>query len=197
MMEQTGKLITLYGINNLGKTTQARMLVEALHDAGLHAHYLKYPLYSFSPSGPLINGYLRNNNPHKFTPREFQLVHIINRTQYDAALRARVASGEWLVVEDYVGTGIAWGTGAGVDEALLHELNSHLLKEDLAIFLDGKRFIDAQEAGHTHETDDSLMELVRDTHQKLAEKQGWFTVDANQSREEVQAAIWKHVKRLI
>lgn len=192
-----GKLITLYGINNLGKTTQARRLVDRLTAEGVSAHYLKYPLYTFAPSGPTINAYLRNNNPHQFSPREFQIIQVLNRTQYDTALRARIDSGEWIVAEDYVGTGVAWGVATGVNEALLRELNSHLLIEDVSIFLDGERFTDGKETGHLHEEDAELMERVRHTHQILAQKLGWFNVSANQSRDEVADAIWRHVKRIL
>jgi dTMP kinase len=192
-----GKLITIYGINNLGKTTQARLLVDRLTQEGKQVHYLKYPLYTFSPSGPAINAYLRNGNPHALSAREAQLIYILNRTQYDTALRARIDSGEWIVAEDYVGTGIAWGIGAGVDASFLHELNSHLLTEDLALFMDGKRFLDGKEEGHKHESDDALMEKVATIHHTLAQKLGWFMVNANESREEVADAVWKHVKRLL
>ncbi len=193
----SGKLIALYGINNLGKSTQAKRLVERLIKEGKEAYYLKYPLYNLAPSGQMINGYLRNGNPHGLSPREYQIVHVVNRTQYDAALRARLMSGEWIVVEDYVGTGMAWGVGAGVDEAFLQELNSHLLREDLPIFMDGERFLEAKEEGHKHETDDDLMAKVKEMHHTLAKKNGWFMVNANQTRDEVHEDIWKHVKRLI
>jgi dTMP kinase len=192
-----GKLIALYGINNLGKTTQARVLVEHLTREGKQAQYLKYPLYELPPSGLMINAYLRNGNPHNLSAREFQILQILNRTQYDSVLRDRIESGEWVVVEDYVGTGIAWGVGAGVDEAFLQELNSHLLSEDLCVFMDGERFLDGKEEGHKHESDDVLMQKVRSVHHTLAEKRGWFMVNANESREKVEEAIWKHVKRLL
>lgn len=192
----SGKLIALYGINNLGKSTQAKRLVERLIKEGKEAYYLKYPLYNLTPSGQIINGYLRNGNPYELSPREYQIVHVVNRTQYDAALRARLMSGEWIVVEDYVGTGMAWGVGAGVDEAFLQELNSHLLHEDLPIFMDGERFMEAKEEGHKHETDDVLMAKVKEMHHTLAKKNGWFMVNANQTRDEVHEDIWKHVKRL-
>ncbi|MDQ5927675.1 MAG: dTMP kinase [Patescibacteria group bacterium] len=192
----SGKLIALYGINNLGKSTQAKRLVERLIKEGKEAYYLKYPLYNLAPSGQMINGYLRNGNPYELSPREYQIVHVVNRTQYDAALRARLMSGEWIVVEDYVGTGMAWGVGAGVDEAFLQELNSHLLREDLPIFMDGERFMEAKEEGHKHETDDVLMAKVKEMHHTLAKKNGWFMVNANQTRDEVHEDIWKHVKRL-
>jgi thymidylate kinase len=41
-----GKFIVLYGINNLGKTTQAKLLVEKFQKEGLKAEYMKYAVYS-------------------------------------------------------------------------------------------------------------------------------------------------------
>lgn len=194
---ERGKLIALYGVNNTGKTTQAHMLVGRLKGAGKPAAYLKYPLYELSPSGPLINGYLRSNNPHALTPREFQIIQILNRTQYDVVLRSRLESGEWVVVEDYIGTGVAWGVGARVSETLLTTLNNHLMREDLSVLLDGERFLEAKEGGHLHENDDALAARVRSAHTSLAEKLGWSIVHANQPCEDVHEAIWRRVDSLL
>ena len=188
-----GKLIVIYGINNLGKTTQARLLVEALRNKGVETRYLKYPLYDLEPSGSFINEYLRNGNPQGFSSREFQLLQIMNRTQYDAELRSRLENGEWIVAEDYVGTGIAWGMGAGVDRALLEQLNRHLREEDRGILFEGKRFLEAQESNHHHESNHDLTEKVREAHRALGVVYGWLRVDANEPIERVQTAVWKIV----
>lgn len=188
-----GKLIALYGVNNLGKSTQAKMLVERLSASGKNAQYLKYPLYELGPSGPVIDAYLRGGNPHELSSREFQIMQVLNRTQYDAVLRERVENGEWIVVEDYVGTGLAWGIGAGVDATFLENLNEHLLQEDAAVLIDGERFLEGREEGHKHETDDTLTEQVRLVHQKLAQRRGWHAVKANQTREEVHEDIYSHI----
>ena len=111
----SGKLIVLYGINNIGKTTQAQLLVNRLQAAGYLASYLKYPLYELRPSGPLLNDYLRAGNPWKLSAREAQIIYALNRFQYQEELERELASGQWIVAEDYVGTGLAWGWGAGVD----------------------------------------------------------------------------------
>ena len=49
---QKGKLIVLYGINNLWKTTQVHLLIDRLRAKGLQAEYLKYPIYDLAPSWP-------------------------------------------------------------------------------------------------------------------------------------------------
>ncbi|OGH73778.1 MAG: hypothetical protein A3C90_03760 [Candidatus Magasanikbacteria bacterium RIFCSPHIGHO2_02_FULL_51_14] len=194
---QKGKLIVLYGINNLGKTTQATLLVERLNKEGHRAEYLKYPLYDLAPSGPLISGYLRGGNPHQFTPRESQLLNVLNRTQFDARLRQKIADGTLVVAEDYIGTGIAWGMGAGVDGSLLKKWNEHLVKEDLAFLFTGKRFTEATEANHRHETDEALLARVEKAHEELAGENGWIFIAANRSIEEIHEDIRATVGKLL
>ena len=189
--------VVLYGINNLGKTTQAKLLVERLRKEGHKAEYIKYPIYDLEPTGPRLNVYLREGNPENLTPKQAQLLYIENRTAYEPTLKAKLDAGIHIVAEDYTGTGIAWGIGAGVDEAFLKEKNAHLLKEYLAFLFEGKRFTDATEAGHTHETNETLLEKVRIAHTKLGAELGWQTINANRPMEEINAEIWTHVQQYL
>lgn len=186
-----GKFIVLYGINNLGKTTQIDLLIPKLQALGITASYLKYGVYDLKPSGEMLNEYLRKGNPYHFSPREFQMCQVLNRTQYEPILKQRLDSGEWIIAEDYKGTGIAWGIGAGVDKDFLLRINSHLLEEDLAILFDGERFVSGIEKHHTHEQDAELTNKVRSIHLELAQSFGWSIVNANQSLEDVHAQLWK------
>jgi thymidylate kinase len=196
MNNRPGKLIVIYGVNNLGKTTQAKLLVKKLRASGRQAEYLKYPIYNLNPSGALLNNYLRQGNTYNLTPREAQIIFAFNRGQYEPILQEKLASGANIVAEDYIGTGLAWGLGAGIDEQFLEEINSHLLKEDLAILLDGQRFTEAIESGHKHETDAKLNERVRAAHLKLGRKYGWVKIRANLKIEQVHEQIWQEVLHL-
>lgn len=195
--KRPGKLIVLYGINNLGKSTQAKLLVEMIKAHGKPAEYLKYPAYDVIPSGVLINDFLRKGNFHQLSPREAQIVYALNRSQVEPGIVRKLEAGIHVVAEDYTGTGIAWGIGAGVNEEFLKFINSHLLKEDVAILMDGERFIEAREAGHHHEKNDELTERVRGIHRRLGDEYGWHVVDANQPIEAVQQAIWQFVKPIV
>jgi len=186
---KNGKFIVLYGINNLGKTTQAEMLVNALKEVS-RVTFIKYALYDLKPTGPILNDYLRNGNPWGLTHREFKIFHAMNRTQYDSVLREKLADEDRIVIaEDYVGTSIAWGIGSGIDKDFIEEINSHLLKPDIAILLDGERFTDGIEEGHKHESDNDLTEKVRQVHLKLAKEKGWIVVNANQDKYKVHSDI--------
>jgi len=192
-----GKFIVIYGINNLGKSTQARLLVKAIKKSGKKAEYVKYPIYASEPSGKLINEYLRKGNPHKFTPREFQLIHFIDRIRYEAALKSKLEKGINIIAEDYFGTTMAWGMATGVDEKLLEYLYKFVLKEDLALLFIGKRFKKAQEKRHKHEGDEKLTEKAQKTHLKIGEKYGWQKINANLPIDEIYAIIWEKVKKII
>ena len=119
----------------------------------------------------------------------FQELQVQNRKDFEYILRGYLDNGVWVVAEDYVGTGIAWGMAAGIDQILLENMNSELYKEDLAIFLDGERFISGIEKEHTHEQDNLLTEKCRFAHQKLAKEKGWTPVCANAKKEEIHQFV--------
>lgn len=184
-----GLFIVIYGINNLGKTTQAQKLVESLNSVGFETEYLKYPIYDLAPTGPKINSILRSSEKQEISEEEFQQLYIQNRFDYQPQLCKKINDGVNIVAEDYVGTGLAWGWTKGADLEKLIESNKGLLKPDLEILLDGERFLQAKEENHQHESNDEFMEHCRTNHLQLAERFGWEIVDANQSIEEVQKDI--------
>lgn len=190
-----GKFIAIYGANNLGKTTQASLLAERLRvERGVDVCQLKFGLYDLEPTGPILNGYLREGNPYGMTPGMFQFVQIMNRMQYDALLRGMLAKGVWVVAEDYRGTGIAWGIGADVNKELLVKLNSTLCPEDMSILIDGDRFTKGREEKHMHESSDDLWNRVRGIHLDLAREWNWIVVTNNGcSKEEIHEEVWQKV----
>lgn len=55
----TGKFIALYGINNIGKSTQVNLLFRRLFAAGIPVESVKYPIYTLDPTGTKLNEILR------------------------------------------------------------------------------------------------------------------------------------------
>ena len=189
-----GKLITFYGINNLGKSTQAKLLEKKMIEAGRNVVYYKYPFYDL-PSGKILNSYLREGNPFNLTPREVQTIYAFNRQESQHILKDLLDSGIDVIAEDYAGTGICWGIGAGVDKKYLELINYGLIREDLAFLFDGERFKEATEKGHKHETDEDLLEKVRQAHLKIGEERGWIKVNANLTIDKIHGIIWEEIKK--
>ena len=193
MSIKKGKLIVFYGTNNLGKSTQAKILIERLKEKNIEAEYLKYPIYDLAPSGPILNNYLRNGNPYNLSAREAQIIYCLNRTQYQKTLEEKLNSGINIIAEDYTGTGIAWGMGAGVEQEFLENINSHLLKEDIALLFDGERFKEAVEKNHKHEQNDEFSQKVRKIHLDLGKKYNWEMINANLTIEEISHIIFEKI----
>jgi thymidylate kinase len=186
-------MIALYGVNGIGKTTQAELLVAFLRAQGKpQVSRLKYPVYDLEPEGPFLYQYLRDADfraSHPQTTEELQLKYADNRRRYQPKLQARLAAGEWIVAEDYVGTGIAWGLAWGGDFDSLEKMNAGLSQPDISILMYGERFETAIEAGHRNETEGERIRICNTFLRLLGERSGWERIDANQSREAVAAAI--------
>jgi len=187
--------ITLYGINNIGKTTHTLRLVEKLKQEGFDAVRVKYPVYDVHPSGDFLNQTLRSGKPQTISEQELQLWFVLNRWQFQPTIQQWLKQGKIVVAEDYIGTGIAWGTTKGLDTARLETLNEGLLKEDLAVLLDGERFTEATEKAHLHENNNDLIAHCRAVHLELGKRYGWEKVEVQLNPDDTFAKIWFFVEK--
>lgn len=196
----------IYGANNLGKTIQTRLLTKKFIDDGENILLVKYPIYTLKPTGPKINKILRDPSEKDRNIKEydFQKLYTQNRYDFQSTLKLLLSSGFTVLAEDYLGTGIAWGVtnsikNDGEDEKNItklinkfENLNKGLLKPDIAILLDGERFLSGIEKKHRNEDrGNSVWDLNRRVYKKLAERYSWKSVKANQSIESVHNDIWK------
>lgn len=197
MSKLKGKFLTIYGINNIGKTTHAKRLVKRLKKLGKKAVYIKYPIYKQKPTGPFLNEILRKRGEQRMTEEELQLWFVLNRYQFQPKLKKMLSQGAIVVAEDYVGTGIAWGAAKGARIAELEKMNKDLVQPDLAILMDGERVLSAKEKRHLHEKDDRLVKKCRSIFLKLAPKNGWKIVKLHADRDISAARIWKSLEARI
>lgn len=206
-----GKFIVIYGPNNLGKSTQAARLTSTLIANRKDVLTIKYPLYNLKPTGQIINKIIRQEvlEKQKLTSEiELQKIYAQNRRDFQDNLIATLNSGINVVAEDYKGTGIAWGMTQGLDIKKLESINNDLIDPDLAILLDGERFIKSKEVVHRYENAEkweAIRQLNlfapneswqrnREIHQFLAKRYGWEMVNANGTIEAIADNIWKLVK---
>lgn len=193
-----GKFIAIYGTNGIGKTTQVEKLVEFLKSRGKKTARLKYPIYDLAPEGPFIFKYLRDlkfRQKNELSTHELQKKYADNRKRYEKELRRRLTSGEWIVAEDYIGTGIAWGLTWGGDLEYLEKINKNLLRPDLEILMHGERFLTAVEKDHRNEMEPERIKICKNFHLLLAQKYNWKIVNANQSIKKVHGEFFNFLKK--
>jgi dTMP kinase len=190
-------LITLYGINNIGKSTQANMLVAHLESLGLKAIYLKYPIYDIEPTGPYINKILRSGGAQQISEEELQMWFALNRHQYEPELNNLLDQGYIVIAEDYIATSLAWGSAKGASMDWLEALNSKLRASDLSILIQGERTIQSVEPTHIHENDNQLVSKVSQILSDLAQKHNWPVVQKQAEKEDTQKLILDIVKKAL
>ena len=199
-MKAKGKFIVLYGANNLGKSVQIRELTKKMLEHKHEVLTIKYPMYKLEPTGPRINGILRDpKHPERgIDELEFQKIYAQNRRDFQETLESLLDAHINVVAEDYVGTSIAWGHTKGAELPDLISINSDLRKPDLEILLDGERFSDGIEKGHRNEdTENIIWKKNRKIHLDLADQFQWSRVNANDTIENVHANIWKLVNPIL
>jgi thymidylate kinase len=191
--------IALYGITNLGKTTQVNLIDERCKKEELKVWIQKYPKYDLEPTGPLIHEAIKGGNPKKLSAGEIQALMARNRFDFQNHIdnilygirKEGLAS---VVAEMYTGTGIAYGMGEGVNKDYLLALNQNLRVPDISILLDGERFLESVEKGHRFEEDSIVTAKIRAIHLDLASEMGWHIINANRSISVVHEEIWDLIK---
>ena len=191
-----GKFIVLYAPNNLGKSTQLKLLAQKMYGSAHATLVLKYPIYSLKPTGPKINAALRFG---KLTSElDLQKIYAKNRRDFQEQLIKLLNCGVNVIAEDYTGTGVAWAMTQNVSLATMEKVNKGLIKPDLAILLDGERFKQAVENGHRNEdAGQEKWEKCRQIHKILAKRYGWKVINANNTIENIETTIWKLVSTLL
>ncbi len=192
-----GKFIVVYGVNGTGKSTQVKNLLQYLKKIKIKVNYLKYPVYDLKPEGPFIDKYLRDFNfrgKNPQTTEELQEKYAKNRKRFEPELKKKLEKGEWVLAEDYTGTGFSWGLTWGSDLEYLEKINKNLLEPDLAILLHGKRFLSAVERKHRNESNDEKINISKNFHRLLADKYGWKLVNCNQTIDKVAKDIQEELK---
>lgn len=214
-IKKRGKFIVMYGSNNIGKSTQIKLLVDRIYQNKNDILMLKYPIYHLEPTGPRINKILRTEVKEKksqISENELQKIFAQNRIDFQPILINILNSGINVIAEDYKGTGIAWGLTRSVKLKDLERYNKNLIDPDISILLDGKRFKSGIEKVHRNESNDTdkleemrkihlflpnnTWERNKQIHLDLAKRYNWEIIKANKSIEEVREGIWDVCKSL-
>jgi dTMP kinase len=186
-------LIAFEGLDQSGKETQARLLVDVLRSGQRRVEALSFPDYA-TPIGREIAEALAGRRD--FGPDVMQLLYIANRYEKAPAMHGWLSTGTAVVCDRYLASSIAYGESQGLHAAWLADVQRHLPQPDLTIVLDiaPETAVARKQTGRDrYERDLALLARVRDSYIRQAGGQGWHLVDGERPKD----VIADEIRRLV
>ena len=208
---QRGCFIALEGGEGTGKSTQGRLLAEALReDFGLNVTTTREP--GGTAGAEAIRELLLNPPGKGWNAQSEALLFAAARADHVAHLIVpAIEAGEWVVCDRFVDSSRAYQGGAGGmgDDAIrsLHAFGSHGLRPDCAVLLevdDAARH--ERLTARDGDTSDAIGGRSKEYHNAVAKSfraladadpQGFVVVDGSGTPEEVHARIMKAIAPLL
>ncbi|MEM2140677.1 MAG: dTMP kinase [Nitrososphaera sp.] len=191
-----GKIIVLEGTDKAGKTTQSRMLQEALKALGKICVVIDFPDYT-TPIGMEIRAFLDGRRDYPAEAKH--LLFSANRWEKKKEIESMAENGTIVVMNRYWQSNLVYGVSNGMDAGWLQRLDKGLPKEDAVIVLlvnpatSKKR----AETPDTFETDEKLAAAAYKNYVKFAKAFKWKVIDGSKSKEQVHQEILKIVRKIV
>jgi len=147
-----GKLIVFEGIDRAGKSTQLSKLVNKLRNRGYTVDTFVFPTHN--STGSLLRKAL--SGQESLNPEAMHLLFSADRYQAKYYLNEMIKNNDFVILDRYYFSGIAYSVSNGVDRDWCHEIDSNLPKPDHVIYLD----IDPSEAAKRSEYGECVFDNV-------------------------------------
>lgn len=209
----SGRFITFEGGEGCGKSTQVRLLREALESVGVEVTLTREP--GGTRLAELVRGLLKDELEDPPCDRAELLLFLAARAQLVRnVIRPALAAGKWVVSDRFSDSTFAYqGYGRGlplVELRLMNDFACEGLKSDLTLLLEADAVTAARRMRSREATTGTVadrIELAGDAfHTRLrdgfrslaaAEPGRIVTIDASGSVEQVREEVWKSVKRFL
>lgn len=197
-----GRFIALEGGEGVGKSTQAKLLVEALKARGIKVDLTREP--GGTPGAEAIRALLLDPPGQGWGAQAEALLFAAARADHVARrIRPALERGEWVISDRFVDSSRAYQGGAGElgDEAImaLHQIGSDGLRPDLTILLQADdEQVSARLAARDGDNSDAIggrdaayHRAVSDAFRRYADAdpQGFAVIDAGGDPAQVHARI--------
>jgi dTMP kinase len=197
----SGLLVTFEGIDRSGKTTQARLLTDAL---GERALAVREP--GGTPAGERLRAILKDG-AIELTPRAEALLFAAARAELvEQVIRPALADGRVVVSDRYLDSSLAYqgeGRGLGVEDvAAVNRFATDGLAPDITFLLDLPLAAAAERGGEVDRFESegrALQEQVRAAYERLAtaDPERWRRIDAARPADVVHAEVLEAVERAL
>ncbi|XP_051163829.1 uncharacterized protein LOC127283172 [Leptopilina boulardi] len=196
MTFERGALLVLEGCDRAGKSTQVKMLLQALHDRQIPAEIMSFPDRT-TTIGAKINKYLLKEID--LEPGEIHSLFSQNRWEKANDMIKTLQSGKTLIVDRYAASGAAYASAyTGKDLDWCKNPDKGLPRPDLVAYL---KVSEENQMSRSNWGDERFEKReiqlnVADNFQKLKEN-NWNIIDANQNIENVHKQILDNVLEIV
>jgi dTMP kinase len=194
-VEKRGKVIVLEGTDKSGKTSQSRMLAEALKASGKVCVILDFPDYT-TPIGMEIKAFLEGKRDY-YTPEVKHLLFSANRWEKKKEIESMLENGTIVIMNRYWQSNLVYGVANGMDANWLIRLDRGLPKENIVLMILVKPTISARRAEmqDAFESDHQLAVKAYENYLKFAKQFRWRIIDGSKSKEQVHQEIMKIIRK--
>jgi dTMP kinase len=194
-VEKRGKIIVLEGTDKSGKTSQSRMLAEALKASGKVCVILDFPDYT-TPIGMEIKAFLEGKRDY-YTPEVKHLLFSANRWEKKKEIESMLENGTIVIMNRYWQSNLVYGVANGMDANWLIRLDRGLPKENIVLMILVKPTISARRAEmqDAFESDRQLAVKAYENYLKFAKQFRWRIIDGSKSKEQVHQEIMKIIRK--
>ena len=193
-MATRGKIIVIEGTDKAGKSSQSRMLAEALKISGKVCVILDFPDYT-TPIGMEIKAFLEGKRDYLSEVKH--LLFSANRWEKKKEIESMLENGTIIVMNRYWQSNLVYGAANGMDVNWLLRLDKGLPKEDITLVILVNPSISSKRAEmqDAFESDTQLAASAYKNYLKFAKQYRWKVIDGSKSKEQVHQEIMKIVRK--
>ena len=193
-MATRGKIIVIEGTDKAGKSSQSRMLAEALKVSGKVCVILDFPDYT-TPIGMEIKAFLEGKRDYLSEVKH--LLFSANRWEKKKEIESMLENGTIIVMNRYWQSNLVYGAANGMDINWLLRLDKGLPKEDITLVILVNPSISAKRAKmqDAFESDTQLAASAYKNYLKFAKQYRWKVIDGSKSKEQVHQEIMKIIRK--
>lgn len=191
-----GLLIGIEGIDAAGKRTQTTLLKKWLKARGFRVAVMSFPDYQTRIGGE-IRAYLRGRRD--YPPEVAHMLFAANRWEKKRRIERLLAGNDFVLVNRYTESNLAFGTALGLDPDWLAGLERGLPKTALVIVLDAlPSSLSRRRANKdAYERSARIQRGAREAYLRLASRMGWKVVDASTGIRATGESVTRAVNHLM
>jgi len=189
-----GKIIVVEGTDKAGKTTQSRMLAEAIKVLGKISVVIDFPDYT-TPIGMEIKAFLDRKRDYPAEAKH--LLFSANRWEKKKEIESMLENGTIVIMNRYWPSNLIYGAANGMDTEWLLMLDKGLPKEDMVIVILVNPGVSTKRAEtlDAFESDKQLAAKAYKNYLKYAKQFRWKVIDGSKSKEQVHQELVKLIRK--